>query len=259
MHEADTSKPVWRRRNRHGKREKKEKWCCCFLSCGSPSKWKWLLMGKKTKCIFCGEQKKNHTVLFTDVNWIRGRRKFVCDIELCEMNWQTMNRLQSEHAASLWPILHAASPWHFTCPADTMRYILVRQLPLSCCAQFALREWDMHSWLTDEFLKGWVLLKLLIRFIDSPLTSFQHILFYFFFPSIFPLFITQTAFTLWLKQESRKKKQQIESWQLSLDSFGTGCCKQNMRLIFQNVTCQDTGVMLRQCQSLSKKVYVTRV
>lgn len=31
-----------------------------------------------------------------------------------------MNRLQSEHPASLLPILHTASPWQFTCPADKM-------------------------------------------------------------------------------------------------------------------------------------------
>lgn len=74
-------------------------------------------MEKNEVYLLWGEKK----VFFTSQNVLCGRRrKFVCGIDLCEMNWQTMNRLQSEHPASLLPILHTASPWQFTCPADKM-------------------------------------------------------------------------------------------------------------------------------------------
>lgn len=62
-------------------------------------------------------------------------------------NEPTDNRLQSEHPASLWPALRAASPWQFTCPADTMRFVRAGQLPLSRCAQPPHGRWDLQHWL----------------------------------------------------------------------------------------------------------------
>ena len=113
----------------------------------------------------------------TSENWIcGGGRKFVCGTDVCGMSWQTMNRLQSEHPASLRPVLHTASPWQFTCPADTMRFVKAGQLPLSRCAQPPLRRWDMRKWLWWVFGGAFVLLNALTRCIDCVLTNWDQIL-----------------------------------------------------------------------------------
>lgn len=62
-------------------------------------------------------------------------------------NEPTDSRLRSERPASLWPALRAASPWQFTRPADTMRFVRAGQLPLSRCAQPPHGRWDLQRWL----------------------------------------------------------------------------------------------------------------
>lgn len=74
-------------------------------------------------------------------------KKKKCCVDWTVWNEPTDNRLQSEHPASLWPALRAASPWQFTRPADTMRFVRAGQLPLSRCAQPPHGRWDLQHWL----------------------------------------------------------------------------------------------------------------